>query len=336
MAGMDLPIRAIREQVASAVDLIVHQTRFKDGSRRITHITEVERMEGDVITLQDIFIFDHSAGFDHEGRALGRLRATGLRPKFLDKMQYANVTRRPDALRLGPHLMARRSVLAVLDRARRACGPGRRLRAHAADEASITHAEPDRRRRPAAGVGARGQRGRPRQRQRDGRRRRGRRRGRPRRVHDGRSSAPRSWSSTPATRMRGERFEAAKDAALTFLDTVPEDVRVGVVTFADDVDRALEPTTDRDGGGSRHRRPHAQPGHPPLRRGPGRRRHGGDRGPAQPPRALRRPRHHRHACGRRHRRGVRERRARRRRVRRPRERRGLRSPAAGRRRRRCR
>ncbi len=92
MAGMDLPIRAIREQVASAVDLIVHQTRFKDGTRRITHITEVERMEGDVITLQDIFVFDHSAGFDNEGRTLGRLRSTGLRPKFLDKMAYANVT----------------------------------------------------------------------------------------------------------------------------------------------------------------------------------------------------------------------------------------------------
>jgi pilus assembly protein CpaF len=92
MAGMDLPVRAIREQVASAVDLIVHQTRFKDGSRRITHITEVERMEGDVITLQDIFVYDHSAGFDPEGRALGYLRATGLRPKFLEKMAYANVT----------------------------------------------------------------------------------------------------------------------------------------------------------------------------------------------------------------------------------------------------
>ncbi|WP_341927421.1 CpaF family protein [Nocardioides psychrotolerans] len=92
MAGMDLPVRAIREQVASAVDLVVHQTRFKDGSRRITHITEVERMEGDVITLQDIFVFDNSAGFDGEGRTLGRLRSTGLRPKFLEKMAYSNVT----------------------------------------------------------------------------------------------------------------------------------------------------------------------------------------------------------------------------------------------------
>jgi len=99
MAGMDLPIRAIREQVASAVDLIVHQTRFKDGSRRITHITEVERMEGDVITLQDIFLFDNSAGFDENGRILGRLRSTGLRPKFLEKLAYANVAVDPTIFR---------------------------------------------------------------------------------------------------------------------------------------------------------------------------------------------------------------------------------------------
>jgi pilus assembly protein CpaF len=91
MAGMDLPMRAIREQVASAVDLIVHQARLKDGSRRITHITEVERMEGDVITLQDVFVFDHGAGFDRDGKAQGRLRSTGLRPKFLEKMAHANV-----------------------------------------------------------------------------------------------------------------------------------------------------------------------------------------------------------------------------------------------------
>jgi pilus assembly protein CpaF len=92
MAGMDLPMRAIREQVASAVDLIVHQSRFKDGSRHITHVTEVERMEGDVITLQDVFAYDHSAGFDADGRTLGSLRSTGLRPKFLEKMAHANVS----------------------------------------------------------------------------------------------------------------------------------------------------------------------------------------------------------------------------------------------------
>src|SRR4051794_12306528 len=92
MAGMDLPMRAIREQVASAVDVIVHQARLKDGTRRITHVTEVERMEGDVITLQDVFLFDNGAGFDAEGRSLGSLKATGLRPKFLEKMAFANVT----------------------------------------------------------------------------------------------------------------------------------------------------------------------------------------------------------------------------------------------------
>jgi pilus assembly protein CpaF len=95
MAGMDLPVRAIREQVASAVDLIVHQTRFKDGSRKITHLTEVERMEGDVITLQDVFVYDNKAGFDSEGKALGLLTSTGLRPKFLEKMEYSNVSVNP-------------------------------------------------------------------------------------------------------------------------------------------------------------------------------------------------------------------------------------------------
>ena len=92
MAGMDLPVRAIREQMASAIDLIVHQTRFKDGTRRITHLTEVERMEGDIVTLQDIFVFDHTAGYDSEGRARGRLEATGLRPTLLDKLARADVT----------------------------------------------------------------------------------------------------------------------------------------------------------------------------------------------------------------------------------------------------
>ena len=92
MAGMDLPIRAIREQVASAVDLIVHQARLRDGSRRITHVTEVERMEGDIITLQDIFLYDHSQGFDENGRTRGSMKATGLRPKFVEKLAHNNVS----------------------------------------------------------------------------------------------------------------------------------------------------------------------------------------------------------------------------------------------------
>jgi pilus assembly protein CpaF len=92
MAGVELPVRAIREQVASALDLIVHQARFKDGSRRITSVTEVVGMEGDVITLQELFVFDHGRGRDEHGRTIGRLRPTGLRPGFLDKLADAGVT----------------------------------------------------------------------------------------------------------------------------------------------------------------------------------------------------------------------------------------------------
>ncbi len=86
MAGFDLPVRAIREQVASALDLIVHLTRLRDGTRRITHITEVQGMEGDVITLQDIFLFDFGMGVDEQGRFKGHLKATGVRPKFAEKL----------------------------------------------------------------------------------------------------------------------------------------------------------------------------------------------------------------------------------------------------------
>lgn len=85
MAGMELPIKAIREQIASAVDLIVQQSRLKDGSRKVTYITEVVGMEGDVITLQDIFIYKED-GHDSMGRATGRLVPTGLKPKFMDKL----------------------------------------------------------------------------------------------------------------------------------------------------------------------------------------------------------------------------------------------------------
>jgi pilus assembly protein CpaF len=91
MAGVDLPVRAIREQVSSAIDLVVQQTRFKDGTRHITHVTEVVGMEGDVITLQDLFMFDHGAGFDENGRSLGTLKSTGLRPKFIDKLAASGV-----------------------------------------------------------------------------------------------------------------------------------------------------------------------------------------------------------------------------------------------------
>ncbi|MHB1474332.1 MAG: CpaF family protein [Dermatophilaceae bacterium] len=86
MAGIVLPVRAIRDQVASAVDLIVQQARLKDGSRRVVAITEVEGMESDVITLQDLFTFDYAAGRDENGRFRGVLRSTGLRPKFTEHL----------------------------------------------------------------------------------------------------------------------------------------------------------------------------------------------------------------------------------------------------------
>jgi len=89
MAGMDLPVRAIREQIASAVDLIVHQARMRDGTRRITQITEVTGMEGDVVSLQDLFVFDYHAGQDEHGRFRGGLASTGLRPQFLDRLAQA-------------------------------------------------------------------------------------------------------------------------------------------------------------------------------------------------------------------------------------------------------
>jgi pilus assembly protein CpaF len=101
MAGMDLPVRAIREQIASAVDVIVQLSRFRDGSRRITHVTEVTGMEGDVVTLQDIFVFDHRAGQDFEGRPMGYLRPTGLRPSFLDHLDDQGIVVPPE-LFFGP------------------------------------------------------------------------------------------------------------------------------------------------------------------------------------------------------------------------------------------
>ncbi len=91
MAGFELPVRAIREQASSALDLIIQQSRLKDGSRRIVAITEVVGMEGEVITLQDIFRFDFAAGFDAAGRVRGELCSTGLRPRFLDDLADRNV-----------------------------------------------------------------------------------------------------------------------------------------------------------------------------------------------------------------------------------------------------
>lgn len=95
MAGMDLPLRAIREQIASAVNLIVHISRLRDGTRRVTHVTEVQGMEGDIVTLQDAFSFDYSAGVDANGRFLGRPVPTGVRPRFVDHFNDLGITVSP-------------------------------------------------------------------------------------------------------------------------------------------------------------------------------------------------------------------------------------------------
>jgi len=99
MASMDLPVRAIREQVSAAVDLIVHQERFRDGSRKVVNITEVSGMEGDVISLTDIFAFEQS-GFENE-KVIGRLRPTGLRPKFMQKIENAGINLPPSIFGVG-------------------------------------------------------------------------------------------------------------------------------------------------------------------------------------------------------------------------------------------
>lgn len=90
MSGLDLPVRAIRDQISSALDLIIHQERIQDGSRKITYITEVQKMEGDVIVLQDLFRFIQT-GFDENGKALGHYEPTGLQPQFLSKFRAHNV-----------------------------------------------------------------------------------------------------------------------------------------------------------------------------------------------------------------------------------------------------
>jgi pilus assembly protein CpaF len=91
MAGFDLPVRAIREQISAAIDLIIHVSRLKDGTRRVTHVTEVEGMEGEIITLQDLFLFDFGMGVDDEGVYQGRLKATGIRPSFSGDLENQGI-----------------------------------------------------------------------------------------------------------------------------------------------------------------------------------------------------------------------------------------------------
>ncbi|MBC7813564.1 MAG: CpaF family protein [Burkholderiales bacterium] len=99
MAGMDLPVRAIREQIASAVDVICHQARMRDGTRKVTNVTEVQGMEGDVITMSDIFEFEQT-GIEG-GKIIGRIRPTGLRPRFIERIEEAGIHLSPQTFGIG-------------------------------------------------------------------------------------------------------------------------------------------------------------------------------------------------------------------------------------------
>ncbi len=99
MAGMDLPVRAIREQVAGAVDMIVQQQRLRDGSRKITYITEIQGMEGEMITMSDIFEFEHTGMED--GKIVGRIVPTGIRPKFIERLEDAGQYLPPSVFGVG-------------------------------------------------------------------------------------------------------------------------------------------------------------------------------------------------------------------------------------------
>lgn len=99
MAGMELPVRAIREQVSSAIELVVHQERMRDGTRKVTNITEVTGMEGDIITMTDIFIFEQ-LGYENN-KVIGRMRPTGLRPKFMEKIEASGIHLPPSVFGIG-------------------------------------------------------------------------------------------------------------------------------------------------------------------------------------------------------------------------------------------
>jgi pilus assembly protein CpaF len=102
MAGMELPVVAIREQVSSALELVVHLDRLRDGTRKVTHISEIQGMEGDVITMTDIFVFEQT-GFE-EGKVIGRLRPTGLRPRFIDKIEVSGIQLPPSIFGVGDRM----------------------------------------------------------------------------------------------------------------------------------------------------------------------------------------------------------------------------------------
>jgi pilus assembly protein CpaF len=109
MAGVDLPLQAIRKQMASAIDMVVQLNRLRDGSRKLTHVTEVLGIEGDTITLQDIFLFE-AMGADENGRILGDFTPTGNRPDVLQKLQASGIPVPPEVAAIFPDRRAVSSV----------------------------------------------------------------------------------------------------------------------------------------------------------------------------------------------------------------------------------
>lgn len=103
MSGFELPVRAIREQIASAIDLVLHQSRIKDGTRKITHITEVQHLEGDTITTQDLFYYEQT-GMDENGKSIGHFVSTGLQPGFMDKFHINGVELPEDIFQSSDHI----------------------------------------------------------------------------------------------------------------------------------------------------------------------------------------------------------------------------------------
>ena len=101
MAGLDIPMRAIREQVSSAIDLVVHQERMRDGTRKVVNITEVTGMEGDIITMTDVFVYEQ-LGYENN-KVIGRMRPTGLRPKFMEKLEASGIHLPPSVFGIGTH-----------------------------------------------------------------------------------------------------------------------------------------------------------------------------------------------------------------------------------------
>jgi pilus assembly protein CpaF len=101
MAGANLPARAMREQISSAINVLVHVSRLSDGSRKVLKISEITGMEGEIVTMQDIFVFE-KMGIREDGKVLGAFRATGIRPKFADQLETSGIELPPDLFKRHP------------------------------------------------------------------------------------------------------------------------------------------------------------------------------------------------------------------------------------------